>query len=346
MKIAVIRPNSSGWIFAAGSESSWSITLNRHNYEWWRKLVVQARENYGDGLVAALAATAALYDDAAWQQLVPGVELRHGIGCTLWDGANLIRISGGGREERDALAAGRAGSAGQRAVCIGRELTQMWQHIFIRLAEELSQERYGPQWPERVPQLVDCARPSSRRPPHEANRPPDPHPRPPPPPAEAAAEERPNQSRPRCRPASHEAARHTTLRRQGGRSLLAACYLITIRGHGVAAIAEPRLHGPQRHLLLGTSTGAASGARWAHSLACRLSCCSRPCRPRHLACCWSPYASAPARNYRHRRTRSCTATSWPSPVRCVCAACWCRQTGHQPASPTTSTTSHLIASAR
>ncbi|GIV53151.1 MAG: hypothetical protein KatS3mg038_3672 [Candidatus Kapaibacterium sp.] len=153
MKIAVIRPGVAGWLFASGTESSWSLRLNRHNYEWWRKLVVQAREAYRDGLVAALHATASLYDEAAWQQLVPGVELCHGIGCTLWDGANLIRISGGGREERTPWQPGEPAPPGS-GLLYWSELTQMWQHIFIRLAEELSQERYGPQWPERVPQLV------------------------------------------------------------------------------------------------------------------------------------------------------------------------------------------------
>ncbi|GIV49919.1 MAG: hypothetical protein KatS3mg038_2744 [Candidatus Kapaibacterium sp.] len=153
MKIAVIRPNSSGWIFAAGTESSWSLRLNRHNYAWWRKLVVQAHENYADGLVAAINATASLYDDSAWQQLEPGVELRRGIGRTMWDGRDLVHVSGGGHVDRTPWQPGEPCPPGSGLLYWG-ELTQMWQHIFIRLAEELSQERYGPQWPERVPQLV------------------------------------------------------------------------------------------------------------------------------------------------------------------------------------------------
>ncbi|GIV51090.1 MAG: hypothetical protein KatS3mg038_3126 [Candidatus Kapaibacterium sp.] len=153
MKVAVIRPCAAGWLFASGSESSFSIKLNRHNYEWWRRLVVEARENYGDGLVAALAATAALYDDAAWQQLVPGAELCHGIGRTYWDGADLIRISGGGREERTPWQPGDPAPPGS-GLLYWSELLEMWRAIYLRLAEELSQERYGPTWPERVPQLV------------------------------------------------------------------------------------------------------------------------------------------------------------------------------------------------
>ncbi|GIV49855.1 MAG: hypothetical protein KatS3mg038_0376 [Candidatus Kapaibacterium sp.] len=153
MKIAVLRPATAGWLFAAGTESSWSLRLNRHNYAWWRTLVVQAREAYRDGLVAALHATASLYDEAAWRQLVPGVELCHGIGCTLWDGANLIRISGGGREERTPWQPGDPAPPGS-GVIYWSELLEMWRAIYLRLAEELSCERYGPTWPERVPQLV------------------------------------------------------------------------------------------------------------------------------------------------------------------------------------------------
>ncbi|GIV52789.1 MAG: hypothetical protein KatS3mg038_3310 [Candidatus Kapaibacterium sp.] len=153
MKIAVLRPAAVGWLFASGSESSFCLRLNRPNYAWWRRLVVQAREAYRDGLVAALTATAALYDAAAWRQLVPGVELCHGIGCTLWDGANLIRISGGGREERTPWQPGEPAPPGS-GVIYWSELLEMWRAIYLRLAEELSCERYGPTWPERVPQLV------------------------------------------------------------------------------------------------------------------------------------------------------------------------------------------------
>ncbi|GIV50299.1 MAG: hypothetical protein KatS3mg038_0820 [Candidatus Kapaibacterium sp.] len=154
MKIAVIRPNSSGWIFAAGTESSWSLRLNRHNYAWWRKLVVQAHENYADGLVAAINATASLYDDAAWQQLEPGVELRRGIGRT-HVGRPLISSTSPAAVTSTAHPGSRASRpAGQRAV-------MYWCGAARRCGGHLSQagrrarrERYGPQWPERVPQLV------------------------------------------------------------------------------------------------------------------------------------------------------------------------------------------------
>ncbi|GIV52685.1 MAG: hypothetical protein KatS3mg038_3206 [Candidatus Kapaibacterium sp.] len=153
MKIAVIRPASAGWIFAAGSESSWSITLNRHNYQWWRKLVVQARENYGDGLAAAINATASLYDDAGWQPLVPGAELRHGIGRTLWDGRDLVRVSGTGNEERTPWQPGEPAPNGS-GVIYWSELMQLWTATYLQMAKDLSVERYGPQWPERVPELT------------------------------------------------------------------------------------------------------------------------------------------------------------------------------------------------
>ncbi|GIV50800.1 MAG: hypothetical protein KatS3mg038_1321 [Candidatus Kapaibacterium sp.] len=153
MKIAVLRPAAVGWLFASGSESSFCLRLNRPNYAWWRRLVVEAREAYADGLVAAINATAALYDHSGWQPLMPGVELCHGIGRTLWDGANLIRISGGGREERAPWQPGEPAPPGS-GVIYWSELLEMWRAIYLRLAEELSCERYGPTWPERVPQLV------------------------------------------------------------------------------------------------------------------------------------------------------------------------------------------------
>ncbi|GIV51574.1 MAG: hypothetical protein KatS3mg038_2095 [Candidatus Kapaibacterium sp.] len=194
MKIAVIRPASAGWIFAAGSESSWSITLNRHNYQWWRKLVVQARENYGDGLAAAINATASLYDDAAWQQLVPGAELRHGIGRTLWDGRDLVRISGGGHDRPHTLAAGRSGSARQR------------HHLLVRAAPDVAGHLCPPRRGALQGTLraaVARARAAARHiardyraggSPCETHRTTHPDQRPAPPPREAAAEESPTKA--------------------------------------------------------------------------------------------------------------------------------------------------------
>ncbi|GIV51928.1 MAG: hypothetical protein KatS3mg038_2449 [Candidatus Kapaibacterium sp.] len=153
MKIAVLRPATAGWLFAAGTESSWSLRLNRHNYEWWRRLVVQARENYGDGLAAAINATASLYDDAAWRQLVPGAELRHGIGRTLWDGRDLVRISGGGHIDRTPWQPGDPAPPGS-GIIYWSELMQLWTATYLQMAKDLSVERYGPQWPERVPELT------------------------------------------------------------------------------------------------------------------------------------------------------------------------------------------------
>ncbi|GIV51788.1 MAG: hypothetical protein KatS3mg038_2309 [Candidatus Kapaibacterium sp.] len=153
MKIAVIRPNSSGWIFAAGSESSWSITLNRHNYEWWRKLVVQAHENYATAwsrrLTRPRRCTTTPPGSSSCQASSCATASAHAVGRPLISSASPAAAT----IDRTPWQPGDPAPNGS-GIIYWSELMQLWTAIYLQMAEELISRAVRAAWPERVPQLV------------------------------------------------------------------------------------------------------------------------------------------------------------------------------------------------
>ncbi|GIV50955.1 MAG: hypothetical protein KatS3mg038_2311 [Candidatus Kapaibacterium sp.] len=153
MKVAVIRQFGNNWKFAAGSESSFCVRMNRANHKYWWQLAVQYSPDHWEGVRSAVAVTGQLYDDSAWTPLEPGVELRHGIGCTYWDGQRLVELSGSGTRTVTAWQPGDPTPPGS-GLLYWDDLKRLWAQIYLNVAADYEQWRLGSEWRSQLPELV------------------------------------------------------------------------------------------------------------------------------------------------------------------------------------------------
>lgn len=155
MNVCVLKQIGRVWHFRHASESTWRIRRNRDNDQYWSRLVREYHPDHWEGARSAVAVTGSMYDDAYWEPLVPGSEIRHGIGRTYWDGRHLVEVSGSGNVEKQAWMPGEPTPVGS-CVMYWDDLQKFWAQTYVWTAVQYVR-RYDPNWSAEYPQLAKLA---------------------------------------------------------------------------------------------------------------------------------------------------------------------------------------------
>ncbi|GIV51134.1 MAG: hypothetical protein KatS3mg038_1655 [Candidatus Kapaibacterium sp.] len=163
MKVAVIRPCAAGWLF----RQRLRVELFDQAQPPQLRVVAAPRGRSPRELRRRPGGGAGRHRRRC-MTTPPGssscqaLELRHGIGRTCWDGRISSASLAAAARSRTPWQPGDPAPPGSGLSVLG-ELLEMWRAIYLRLAEELSQERYGPHGPNASRSSSHCcARLSSR----------------------------------------------------------------------------------------------------------------------------------------------------------------------------------------